>query len=27
VMKCIEDHLSGQRFPLSVVHTHPSAIT
>jgi phosphatase NudJ len=27
VMKCIEDYLSGQRFPLSVVHTHPSAIT
>ena len=27
VMKCIEDYLTGQRFPLSVVHTHPSAIT
>ncbi len=26
VMKCIEDYLAGQRFPLSVVHTHPSAI-
>ena len=26
VMKCIEDYLVGQRFPLSVVHTHPSAI-
>ena len=27
VMKCIEDYLAGQRFPLSVVHTHPAAIT
>jgi 8-oxo-dGTP pyrophosphatase MutT (NUDIX family) len=27
VMKCIEDYLAGQRFPLSVVQTHPSAIT
>ena len=27
VMKCIEDYLAGQRFPLSVVHTHPSAVT
>lgn len=26
VMKCIEDYLAGQRFPLSVVHTHASAI-
>jgi 8-oxo-dGTP pyrophosphatase MutT (NUDIX family) len=26
VMKCIEDYLTGQRFPLSVVHTHPSAV-
>ncbi|HQR72009.1 MAG TPA: NUDIX hydrolase [Burkholderiaceae bacterium] len=26
VMKCIEDHLAGQRYPLSVVHTHPSAV-
>ena len=26
VMKCIEDYLTGQQFPLSVVHTHPSAI-
>ena len=26
VMKCIEDYLAGQRFPLSVVHTHPSAV-
>jgi phosphatase NudJ len=27
VMKCIEDHLAGQRYPLSVLHTHPSAVT
>lgn len=24
VMKCIDDHLSGQRFPLSLVYAHPS---
>jgi hypothetical protein len=21
VLRCIEDHLAGQRFPLSVIHT------
>lgn len=26
VMKCIEDHLAGNRYPLSVLHTHPSAV-
>jgi 8-oxo-dGTP pyrophosphatase MutT (NUDIX family) len=25
VMKCVEDYLAGQRFPLKVVYTHPSA--
>ena len=24
VLKCVEDYLAGQRFPLSVLHTHPS---
>ena len=24
VMRCIEDYLAGQRFPLSVLHYHPS---
>ncbi len=24
VLQCIEDHARGQRFPLSVLHTHPS---
>jgi hypothetical protein len=24
VLKCVEDYLAGQRFPLSVIHTHPS---
>ncbi len=24
VFKCVEDYLAGQRFPLSVIHTHPS---
>jgi hypothetical protein len=24
VMKCVDDHLSGQRYPLDVVWTHPS---
>ncbi len=24
VLRCIEDHLSGQRFPLSLIHTDPS---
>lgn len=24
VVKCVEDYLAGQRFPLSVIHTHPS---
>jgi len=24
VLKCVEDYLVGQRFPLSVIHTHPS---
>ena len=27
VMKCIEDYLAGQRFPLSLVYTHPSVST
>lgn len=26
VMKCIDDYLAGQRFPLSLVYAHPSAI-
>ena len=24
VLRCIEDHLAGQRFPLSVIHTDPA---
>lgn len=24
VLQCVEDYLAGQRFPLSVLHTHPS---
>ena len=24
VLKCIEDHLAGQRFPLNVIHTDPA---
>ena len=24
VMKCVEDYLAGQRFPLTLVYTHPS---
>jgi 8-oxo-dGTP pyrophosphatase MutT (NUDIX family) len=24
VLKCVEDYLAGQRFPLSVMFTHPS---
>jgi 8-oxo-dGTP pyrophosphatase MutT (NUDIX family) len=24
VLKCVEDYLADQRFPLSVIHTHPS---
>jgi len=24
LLQCIEDYLSGQRYPLSLVHTHPS---
>ena len=24
VLKCVEDFLAGQRFPLSIIHTHPS---
>jgi 8-oxo-dGTP pyrophosphatase MutT (NUDIX family) len=26
VMKCIEDYLAGQRYPLSLVYAHPSSI-
>jgi len=26
VMKCVEDYLAGQRFPLSVVYAHPSVL-
>jgi 8-oxo-dGTP pyrophosphatase MutT (NUDIX family) len=26
VLKCVEDYLAGQRFPLSVIHTHPSVL-
>ena len=24
VLRCIEDHLAGQRFPLNVIHTDPA---
>jgi 8-oxo-dGTP pyrophosphatase MutT (NUDIX family) len=27
VLKCVEDYLAGQRFPLSLVYTHPSVST
>jgi hypothetical protein len=27
VLRCIEDHLAGQRFPLSVVYTDPAVST
>ena len=27
VMKCVEDYLAGQHFPLSLVYTHPSVST
>ena len=27
VMKCVEDYLAGQRFPLSLVYAHPSVVT
>lgn len=27
VMKCIDDYLAGQRFPLSLVYAHPSVST
>lgn len=27
VLRCVEDHLAGQRFPLGVVHTDPSVLT
>jgi 8-oxo-dGTP pyrophosphatase MutT (NUDIX family) len=26
VMKCIDDYVAGQRFPLSVVYAHPSVV-
>ena len=26
VMKCVDDHLAGQRYPLSAIFVHPSAI-
>jgi phosphatase NudJ len=26
VMKCIDDYLAGQRYPLSLVYAHPSAV-
>jgi 8-oxo-dGTP pyrophosphatase MutT (NUDIX family) len=26
VMKCIDDYLAGQRFPLNVLYAHPSAL-
>jgi 8-oxo-dGTP pyrophosphatase MutT (NUDIX family) len=27
VMKCVEDYLAGQRFPLSLVYSHASVVT
>ena len=27
VMKCIDDYLAGQRYPLSLVFTHPSVLS
>jgi hypothetical protein len=24
VLKCVEDYLAGQRFPLSLIYSHPS---
>jgi phosphatase NudJ len=27
VMKCVDDFLAGQRFPLSLVYAHPSVLT
>lgn len=26
VLQCVDDYLAGQRAPLSIIHTHPSAI-
>ena len=26
LMRCIDDHLAGQRFPLATVHTDPSVL-
>ena len=26
VLQCVEDYLAGQRYPLTLLHTHPSAI-
>ena len=26
VMRCVEDHLAGRRFPLDLIHTHASAL-
>jgi len=26
VMKCVDDYLAGQRYPLELVYTHPSAL-
>jgi hypothetical protein len=26
VLKCVEDYLKGQRAPLSLLYTHPTAI-
>jgi hypothetical protein len=24
VLQCVEDYLAGQRFPLSILYTHPT---
>jgi hypothetical protein len=26
VLQCVDDYLAGQRYPLSLLRTHPSAI-
>jgi hypothetical protein len=26
VLRCVEDHLAGQRFPLSLIYTDPSVL-
>ena len=27
VQRCVDDYLSGKRFPLELIHTHPSALS